>query len=130
MADRPLSNPTNGPSGPALIPLGTHEGKPPISLNRPFTLVGSRHNCHLHLLSRQISKAHAAILRTEYGVIVRDLASREHVYVNGSPVSEVTLKAGDELQIGNFKFQFRLPSGARYPEYKPLPEVHVNLDGG
>src|SRR5437763_2290135 len=90
------SRPSNGqPPGatpwPALIPLGHHQGKPPIPLMRPVMLVGSRHNAHLHLLSRQISKAHALLVSSDGKVYIRDLASRTHVYVNGQEVREADL---------------------------------------
>ena len=47
---------------PALVPLGHHAGKPPISLQKMVIVVGSRNNAHLHLMSRHVSKAHALIL--------------------------------------------------------------------
>src|SRR5438270_11590834 len=102
------SNGQPGPTAwPALIPLGHHQGKPPIPLMRPVTLVGSRQNAHLHLLSRQISKAHALILSHEGKVYIRDLASRTHVYVNGQETREADLNDGDIIKIGSFTFRFQ-----------------------
>src|SRR5437588_12500016 len=95
-----LEQPAGATPWPALIPLGHHQGKPPIPLMRPVMLVGSRHNAHLHLLSRQISKAHAVLINADGRVYLRDLASRTHVYVNGREVREVDLNDGDLLKIG------------------------------
>ena len=104
---------------PALIPLGHHAGKPPIPLMRPVTLIGSRHNAHLHLLSRQISKAHALLISHEGKVYIRDLASRTHVYVNGQQVRESDLTDGDMLKLGSFTFQFQAASGMKQ---RPRPD--------
>src|SRR5947209_4567242 len=113
----PRGQPTPQPAGqtpwPALIPLGHHEGKPAIPLMRPVTLIGSRHNAHLHLLSRQISKAHALLICHEGKVYVRDLASRTHVFVNGLEVHEADLSDGDLIKIGSFTFKFQAASGMK-----------------
>src|SRR5689334_18576498 len=92
---------------PALVPLGHHAGKPPISLQKMVILVGSRHNAHLHLLSRHVSKAHALILSHGGSVYIRDLASREQVYINGVAQREAWLKSGDLLKIGSFTFKYK-----------------------
>ena len=92
---------------PALVPMGHHAGKPPISLQKMVILVGSRHNAHLHLLSRHVSKAHALILSYDGSVYIRDLASREGVYVNGVLKREAWLKDGDLLKVGTFTFKFK-----------------------
>src|SRR5256885_11828515 len=117
------SKSANGQPGatpwPALIPLGHHQGKPPIPLMRPVTLVGSRQNAHLHLLSRQISKAHALILSHEGKVYIRDLASRTHVYVNGQETREADLNDGDIIKIGSFTFRFQAAAGMKQ---KPRPD--------
>src|SRR5689334_17872826 len=88
MAESSTSSATAAPAVPSLTPQGQHAGKPALPLGRPFTLIGSRHRAHLHLLSRSVSKSHAAIISTDAGLYIRDLASREHVYINGKPVKE------------------------------------------
>ncbi len=89
-----------------LLPLGDHQGKPPIPLARPVTLVGARHNAHLHLLSRQVSKAHALIVCTHDQYYIRDLASRSHVYINGQEIREKVLAHRDLVKIGSFVFKY------------------------
>src|SRR5258706_3220579 len=76
---------------PALVPLGHHAGKAAISLQKTVILVGSRHNAHLHLLSRHVSKAHALILNEGGRSYIRDLASREQIYINGVAEREAWL---------------------------------------
>src|SRR5438270_7662590 len=125
------SNGQPGPTAwPALIPLGHHQGKPAIPLMRPVTLVGSRHNAHLHLLSRQISKAHALIISSDGRVYVRDLASRTHVYVNGQEVREAYLEDGDLLKLGSFTFKFQAAVGMKQaPRTDETPAGQFHIEG-
>src|SRR5689334_12082892 len=105
---------------PAFVPMGHHAGKPPISLQKTVILVGSRQNAHLHLLSRHVSKAHALILSHGGSVYIRDLASREQVYVNGVPQRDAWLNSGDLVKIGSFTFKYKdgpLPGGK--PDHAP-----------
>src|SRR5438105_9362346 len=120
----------NQAAWPALIPLGHHAGKPPIPLMRPVTLVGSRQNAHLHLQSRQISKAHALIISSDGKVYIRDLASRTHVYVNGQEVRETDLVDGDMLKIGSFVFKFQAAAGMKQkPRTDDTPPAQLEVEG-
>jgi len=115
---------------PALVPQGHHAGKPPIPLMRPVTLVGARQNAHLHLLSRQISKAHALIISSDGKVYIRDLASRTHVYVNGQEIRETDLVDGDLLKIGSFVFKFQAAAGMKQkPRPDDTPAGQLEVDG-
>ncbi len=113
---------------PLLKPLGAHAGKPGIPISRPVFLIGSRHNAHLHLLSRQVSKAHALILNERQTIYIRDLASRTHVYVNGEAIREAWLHDGDLIKIGSFTFQLKLPEGWPEPSRSPLPPGKLDVD--
>src|SRR5579862_4793344 len=90
---------------PALVPQGQHQGKPSMPLGRPFTLIGSRHRAHLHLLSRSVSKAHAILVNDQGTLYIRDTASREHVILNGEAVKEAELQDGDVIKVGTFIFK-------------------------
>ena len=104
---------------PVLTPLGSHTGKPSLPLGRPFTLIGSRHRAHLHLLSRTVSKSHAAIIAAGTGLYVRDLASRERIYVNDKKVREANLTTGDIVRIGSFVFKYNDPAARQRPKSGP-----------
>ncbi|HEX4793309.1 MAG TPA: FHA domain-containing protein, partial [Humisphaera sp.] len=104
---------------PVLTPLGSHTGKPSLPLGRPFTLIGSRHRAHLHLLSRTVSKSHAAIIASGTGLYIRDLASRERVYVNDKKVREANLTTGDIVRIGSFVFKYNDPAARQRPKSGP-----------
>lgn len=115
---------------PALVPLGHHAGKPPISLQKMVMLVGSRHNAHLHLMSRHVSKAHALILSYGGSVYIRDLASREHVYINGAKQREAWLRNGDLIKIGSFTFKFKAgPPKVKAGADEPTDHVDLEIDG-
>ncbi|MBI4616662.1 MAG: FHA domain-containing protein, partial [Planctomycetes bacterium] len=63
----------------------------------------------LRLNGTQISREHARIFR-ENGIFhVADLGSRNGIFVNGEKVAKRALKAGDELQVGNFILVFDPP---------------------
>src|SRR4029079_18912015 len=93
-------------SVPALLPVADRQGARPISLNRPFVLIGSRNRAHLHLVSRTISRNHACLIRGERGYYLRDLASRTGIIVNGRRVKETDLHDGDSVEIGTFRFKY------------------------
>src|SRR6476661_5790104 len=114
---------------PALIPLGHHAGKPPISLQKMVILVGSRQNAHLHLTSRHVSRAHALILSYGGSVYIRDLASREQVYINGVPQREAWLINGDLIKIGSFTFKYKDgPTRGPGPDAPPH-RANLEVDG-
>lgn len=114
---------------PALVPLGHHAGKSAISLKKTVILVGSRHNAHLHLLSRHVSKAHALILNDGGRSYIRDLASREQIYVNGVAEREAWLNEGDLLKIGSFTFKFKEGPAGAGARKSGLPDAVLAVEG-
>jgi pSer/pThr/pTyr-binding forkhead associated (FHA) protein len=113
---------------PQLKPLGKHADKPAIRIHRPVFMIGSRHSAHLHLLSRQVGKAHALILKDDQGIYLRDLCSRNHVFVNSNQVVEAWLKDGDQIKIGSFTFRL-LGNGFDEGNPRVLPEGHLVITG-
>src|SRR3954453_3949050 len=95
-----------GKPPPTLTPTGHFAGKPTLPISRSVTLIGSRKQAPLQLISSSVSQKHALIVKAHSGPCVRDLASREHVFVNGIEVKEGALADGDELQVGRFTFRF------------------------
>ena len=97
------------PSLYALLPLGKHTGKSAISVTRPVIVVGSRESCRIHLNSTSVSQQHALLVKNNGTYYVHDLASRNHVIVNGKRVLDRDLNNGDELRIGSFILKFTSP---------------------
>lgn len=71
-------------------------------------LIGrSRHN-DLWLQSRFVSRNHAVLIVTDTEAHVVDLRSTNPTRVNGQPVQNKALAAGDLLSIGNYQLRFDL----------------------
>ncbi|WP_020468689.1 FHA domain-containing protein [Zavarzinella formosa] len=97
---------------------------PSILLDKPIVLLGRHAECDLQLNSRKVSRRHCCVAIVKDYLVVRDLGSTNGIRINGERVVEGTLKAGDELTIGNFRYQVYLdgaviPSPASPPPKKP-----------
>jgi len=71
----------------------------------------------------EVSKQHAFLQRTSKGWLIRDLDSRNGLFVNGSKVREAVLKDGDRLMIGPYTLVFEI-AGAAQP-YTPKLQIDV-----
>jgi predicted component of type VI protein secretion system len=80
---------------------------PDILLDKPILLFGRHEECDIQLNSRKISRRHCCLAQVGNRLMIRDLGSTNGVRINGQRVEEGTLKAGDELTIGNFRFTVR-----------------------
>lgn len=94
---------------PTLQPLGTYAHLDPIALHRPITLIGSRRSARIHLNSSNVSRAHAVLVVTPAGCVIRDLHSREGTDVDGERIDEHRLTAGQIIKIGEFTFRYDDP---------------------
>ena len=80
-----------------------------IPINIPQFMIGRAEDCHLKPRSELISRYHCTILSEDSYVAVRDLGSKNGVYVNGERiVGEQELKNGDHLAIGPLEFEVAL----------------------
>src|SRR6476660_5807180 len=79
---------------------------PTILLDKPILLIGRHPECDIQLNSRKVSRRHCCIAQVKDYLVVRDLGS-----TNGVRVLEGKLKAGDELTVGNFKYQVSWETG-------------------
>ncbi len=68
--------------------------------------VGRNPSNRLAVGDPSLSRHHCVIARRGEQFEIRDLDSRNGTFVNGVPVHERTLTAGDEIQIGNSLFLF------------------------
>jgi len=96
--------------------LALNEG-PSILLDKPILLVGRHQECDVQLPSRKISRRHCCIAQVTDHLIVRDLSSTNGIRINGVRVLEGCLRPGDELAIGNFRYEVRWdgPAGVQAP---------------
>jgi predicted component of type VI protein secretion system len=87
---------------PQLVALS--EG-PNILLDKPIMLIGRHQECDIQIPSRKVSRRHCCIAQVDDHIVVRDLCSTNGIRVNGVRVQEGQLNSGDELTIGNFRYQ-------------------------
>src|SRR3989442_929170 len=130
-----LASDSMHPSGklpPTLTPTGQFAGKPAMPISRSVTLIGSRKQARLQLISSTVSQNHALIVNADGGPYIRDLASRTHVLVNGQQIRESPLAEGDEIQIGRFTFRFKespTKGGSTSRESGPAASGFMSVDG-
>jgi predicted component of type VI protein secretion system len=106
---------------------------PSLLLDKPILLVGRHEECDIQLNSRKISRKHCVIALLGEKLLVRDLGSTNGIRVNGTRVEDAALNSGDELVIGNFRYQIHVdqqrevahppdPPGANAPG-SPRPPI-------
>jgi pSer/pThr/pTyr-binding forkhead associated (FHA) protein len=100
---------------------------PSILLDKPILLFGRHEECDVQLNSKKVSRRHCVLAQVGDYLVIRDLGSTNGVRINGDRVAEGKLRPGDELQIGNFKYQVcgdplgRSSENTRGEDYKPVP---------
>jgi pSer/pThr/pTyr-binding forkhead associated (FHA) protein len=78
---------------------------PSILIDKPILLFGRHEECDVQLNSKKVSRRHCVLAQVNDYFIIRDLGSTNGVRINGQRVAEGKLVPGDELQVGNFKYQ-------------------------
>lgn len=71
--------------------------------------IGRGYSNLLRLEGDEISRVHAIIYRRNEDFILRDLDSKNGVFLNGSKVSHAPLGPGDKLQVGKYRMVFNPP---------------------
>ena len=84
----------------------------PLFKNR--LTIGRTAQNDIQLRAQHISRRHAVIIVDSDGTKIVDWGSKNGVYINNARISEMTLKSGDTLLIGNAEFV--------YEEIKRSPE--------
>ena len=90
------------------------------NLERSVVRLGRAADCDIPLDDSLASRYHAEIHVTGQGLRVKDLGSTNKTMVNGSPIDEVPLHDGDQIQIGNTRLQVVL-GGAPQPAAAQAP---------
>jgi hypothetical protein len=89
-----------------------------ILLDKPILLLGRDAECDIQFESRKISRRHCCIAQVNERLLVRDLGSTNGVRINGVRIIEGSLKAGDELTIGNHRYRVSWDSVPSNPHSK------------
>lgn len=92
---------------PALITMrGDIQGQV-FRLRHGRQLIGRRPECDIRLRERAVSGIHAEIVRSQSGVVIRDLASTNGTMVNGARITDaLALTQGTLVRIGNCVFKY------------------------
>jgi predicted component of type VI protein secretion system len=99
---------------------------PNILLDKPILLVGRHPECDIQIDSRKISRRHCCIAQVSDYLVVRDLGSTNGVRINGIRMTESRLSAGDELTIGNHRYQIVWDANLVLPStHAPAHAHHV-----
>lgn len=72
--------------------------------------IGRGYSNLLRLEGEEVSRVHAIIYRRNEDFILRDLDSKNGVFLNGSKVNHAPLGPGDRVQVGKYKMVFNPPS--------------------
>jgi pSer/pThr/pTyr-binding forkhead associated (FHA) protein len=102
-----------GEGSPPLLELrsGRKAGQRWVFAAPPSKLViGRAEHCDIVIDDPDASRQHAEFYRDDQGVLLRDLNSKNGVFVGGRRVSERRMRDGDEVQIGRVVFVFRDPA--------------------
>lgn len=75
-------------------------------LDREKTAIGRNPGAELFLDDVTVSRDHAEVVRTDDGLLVRDLQSMNGTYVEGKRVESSLLRTGMEVQVGRFRLVF------------------------
>jgi predicted component of type VI protein secretion system len=94
---------------------------PSIMLDKPILLLGRHGECDIQLNSRKVSRRHCCIAQVHDYLVVRDLGSTNGIRINGHRVIEGRLHPGDELTVGNFRYQVYLDTAGDHGPLSPPP---------
>ena len=80
---------------------------PNIPLDKPIVLIGRHQECDIQIPSRKISRRHCCLALANNHLVVRDLGSTNGIRINGVKMVEGSLQPGDELTLGNVRYQLK-----------------------
>ncbi len=119
-----------GPPDPAMVEIlvEPRTGDPyRVMLPQDVVTVGRARSCDVVLSEDlSLSRQHAEICRSDRGIVVRDLGSRNGTFVNGNPTAtEGTLLApGDEISLGETRLKVKLSEEIAF-----RPDTEVASEG-
>jgi len=92
-------------------------------LDREAVVLGRGPGVDLNFDDTSMSRAHASFELTQDGFRVRDMASTNGVFLNGTRVQSAELKHGDRLELGEHRFQYLVEEQAHTPATYILNEA-------
>jgi hypothetical protein len=92
-----------------IVRSGPSEGTS-FLLTADTTTIGRADSVDVMLDDVTVSRRHAELIRSPEGWVLRDSGSLNGTYVNRTLIDQVVLHAGDEVQIGKYRFVFLVGS--------------------
>jgi ABC-type multidrug transport system ATPase subunit/predicted component of type VI protein secretion system len=77
-----------------------------MELEKPI-MIGRLSGNDIELDAPDVSRRHAVISKQEQAFVLKDLGSRNGIFVNEQPIQSLELHEGDFIQIGNFLLTFQ-----------------------
>jgi hypothetical protein len=96
-------------AGGELVVLNGRQSGVRRALAMPVTLVGRDHGCDIRLNVEGVELFHCVLGCRPGEVRIHDLHSERGTFVNGQRVQAVTLRDGDLVDVGPFRFRVLLP---------------------
>jgi len=94
-----------------------------ISPNRESALFGRSSKCDVKIDCESVSAQHATLRRLREGYVLRDMGSTNGTKLDGKKVSEIHLKRGQNIQLGDVTFLFEPDQGGD----KQGPEAQTDV---
>lgn len=91
-----------------------------FSITRDITVIGRREDCDLRIPLGEVSRKHCRLIRDGDSLRLEDLGSSNGTFHNGQRVQEVTLGAGDTVQVGPVVFVLQMDGVPAEDELKPV----------
>lgn len=79
-----------------------------FSLPSAITVIGRRHDCDLCIPLMVVSRRHCQLNYNNETLKIRDLGSRGGTFINGKPIDEATVRAGDYIKVGPLTFLLQI----------------------
>ncbi|MDR1486355.1 MAG: FHA domain-containing protein [Planctomycetaceae bacterium] len=110
-----------------LVVAGGSKAGQVIPVSGPKFIIGRADDCNLKPRSELISRYHCAIILEDSYVAVRDLGSKNGVFINGVRVStEQELQHGDKISVGPLEFFVHLSvavNGQKKPKVESVSDA-------
>lgn len=110
---KPFREPPAGRAEPVptlqlvLVPTGLC-----VELNKADQIIGRHSSADVRLPLADVSRRHCRIVHIDGMWNIIDLDSMNGVYVNNRRIRQTRLQPGDQLRVGSFVFEVRLPEAA------------------
>lgn len=85
---------------PCLVEVAGEESGKIFCLSQGSYVIGRAPQCDLQLDADGVSRRHCQLTQTSQGYDIRDLGSRNGIFINGFQVEKQQLKEGDKISLG------------------------------